>query len=325
MRLRYRLVELLADGQFRSGEWLGRELRVSRAAVWKQVRTLSDLGLDVHAVRGRGYRLAAPFQPLRVERIRASLPAAVVARLSCLEVFHEIDSTSDYLRRMPSLGAAGEGRACVAEWQSGGRGRRGRRWVSPYGGSLYLSLAWQLSSAALQSGGLSLAVAIAVLRALQGCGIKDVGLKWPNDILYQGRKLAGILLDVSGESTGPFLVVVGIGVNCRLPASAARDIDQPWADLSQSGVSVDRNRLAGMLLDALVHTLDTFTREGLAAFAAEWERFDLLAGRTVELKHDNENRIAGIARGIDSRGALLIDQDGDTRSFHAGEVSVRLI
>ena len=325
MVLRYRLVELLADGKFRSGELLGRELGVSRAAIWKQVRALAGLGLDVQAVRGQGYRLAAPFQPLRVARIQALLPAPVAARLSCVEVLQEIDSTSDYLKRGAPFGAAGHGRACVAEWQSAGRGRRGRRWVSPYGSSLYLSLAWQVSSAALQSGGLSLVVAIAVLRALQGCGVADMGLKWPNDILYQGRKLAGILLDVSGESTGPFLVVVGIGVNCRLPASAARDIDQPWADVSQSGVSVDRNRLAALILEALVQTLDTFTREGLGPFSAEWERFDLIAGRAVELTHDNDNRIAGIARGIDSRGALLIDQDGDTKSFHAGEVSVRLI
>ena len=325
MVLRYRLVELLADGKFRSGEWLGRELGVSRAAIWKQVRALAGLGLDVQAVRGQGYRLAAPFQPLRVARIQTLLPAPVAARLSCLEVLQEIDSTSDYLKRGAPFGAAGHGRACVAEWQSAGRGRRGWRWVSPYGSSLYLSLAWQVSSAALQSGGLSLVVAIAVLRALRGCGVADAGLKWPNDILYQGRKLAGILLDVSGESTGPFLVVVGIGVNCRLPASAARDIDQPWADLSQSGVSVDRNRLAALILEALVQTLDTFTREGLGPFSAEWERFDLIAGRAVELTHDNDNRIAGIARGIDSRGALLIDQDGDTKSFHAGEVSVRLI
>jgi BirA family biotin operon repressor/biotin-[acetyl-CoA-carboxylase] ligase len=325
MMLRYRLVELLADGHFRSGEWLGRELGVSRAAVWKHVRALSDLGLDIHAVRGQGYRLAAQFQPLCLERVRAALPATVAARLASIELFQEIDSTSDYLKRAPSLGASGQGRACMAEWQSAGRGRRGRRWVSPYGSSLYLSLGWQLGSAALQSGGLSLVVAIAVLRALRSCGVEGVGLKWPNDIFYQGRKLAGILLDVSGESAGPFQVVIGIGVNCRLPASAARDIDQPWADLSQSGVSVDRNRLAGMILEALIQALDTFTRDGLAAFAAEWERFDLIAGRSVELQHDHEHRIAGIARGIDSHGALLIDQDGDTRSFHAGEVSVRLV
>jgi len=325
MMLRYRLAELLADGRFHSGEWLGQQLGVTRAAVWKQVKALSELGLDVHAVRGQGYRLASSFQPLRAERIRGALSEPVAARLAAIEVLQAVDSTSDYLKRLPSCCTAAKGSACAAEWQSAGRGRRGRRWVSPYGSSLYLSLAWQLSSAALQSGGLSLMVAVAVLRALRNCGVQGVGLKWPNDIFYEGRKLAGILLDVSGESSGPFVVVIGIGVNFRLPESAARDIDQPWADLFQCSVSVDRNRLAGLILEALVQGLDTFAREGLAAFAAEWQRFDLIAGRTVELRHDSENRISGIARGIDARGALLIDQDGDTRSFHAGEVSVRLL
>ncbi len=320
---RYRLVELLADGHFRSGEWLGRQLGVSRAAVWKQVRALVDLGLDVHAVRGRGYRLAYPFQPLRVERIRSALSPELAARLPSIEVFQEIDSTSNYLKRTEPEAVSGQGRVCVAEWQSAGRGRRGRRWVSPYGSSLYLSLAWQLGGAALQSGGLSLVVAIAVLRALRGCGVEQLGLKWPNDIYYQGRKLAGILLDVSGESGGPFRVVIGVGVNLQLPESAARDIDQPWADLSQSGVTVERNTLAGLILEILVQALDSFARDGLAVFAAEWERFDLIAGRPVELQRDDETRIAGVARGIDSQGALLIEQDGATRRFHAGEVSVR--
>lgn len=325
MVLRYRLVELLADGHFRSGEWLGRQLGVSRAAVWKQVRALSELGLDVHAVRGQGYRLAAPFQPLRVERIHSELSAEAAARLSCIEVLQEVDSTSDYLKRMPSPCEPGQGKLCLAEWQSAGRGRRGRRWVSPYGSSLYLSLAWQLSGSALHSGGLSLVTAIAVLRALQSCGVEGLGLKWPNDIFLEGRKLAGILLDVAGESGGPFTVVIGIGVNLELPDGAASDIDQPWADLSQCGVSVDRNRLAALIVEALMAALETFMRDGLVAFAAEWDRFDLIAGRTVELQHDHEKRIAGVARGIDSRGALLIDQDGDTRSFYAGEVSVRLV
>jgi BirA family biotin operon repressor/biotin-[acetyl-CoA-carboxylase] ligase len=324
MGSRYRLAELLADGHFRSGEWLGRQLGVGRAAVWKQVHALSELGLDVQAVHGQGYRLAWPFQPLRVEHICSSLAACAAARLPDIEVFQEIDSTSDYLKRLPSPCAPGQGRVCLAEWQSAGRGRRGRRWVSAYGSSLYLSLAWQLSGAALNAGGVSLVVAIAVLRALQNCGVQDIGLKWPNDIYYQGRKLAGILLDVSGESNGPFVVVMGIGVNLKLPHNAANRIDQPWADVSQSGVDTDRNRLAAVILEQLLLALDTFTDEGLAAFASEWRRFDLIAGRRVELQHDQDKRISGVARGIDSHGALLIDQDGDTRSFYAGEVSVRL-
>lgn len=323
--MRYRLIELLADGRFRSGEWLGQQLGISRAAVWKHVQALPELGLDVHAVRGQGYRLSAPFSPLNGDLINAVLPAPVASRIEAMDVFQEIDSTSDHLKRTCQPSENRGGRVCIAEWQSAGRGRRGRRWVSPYGSNLYLSLAWHLNAVSLQSGGLSLAMAVSVLRALRRCGIQELGLKWPNDIYYQGRKLAGILLDLSGESAGPFLVVIGIGINLNLPASAASSIDQPWADLSQCGMDIDRNQLAALVVEALVEGIDSFNREGLSAFVEEWERFDLITGHPVKLHHDNEATISGVARGIDAQGALLIEQDGGTRSFHAGEVSVRLV
>jgi BirA family biotin operon repressor/biotin-[acetyl-CoA-carboxylase] ligase len=324
MSTRYRLIELLADGEFHSGEWLGRQLGISRAAVWKHIRGVSKFGLDIHAVPGQGYRLFASFQPLSADLIRLPLSASVSSRLDRLEVLREIDSTSDYLKRTKSQHKACCIRACVAEWQSSGRGRRGRRWISPYGANLYLSLAMQLNTATLRSGGLSLAAAVAVLRALQGCEIDGLGIKWPNDIFYQGRKIAGTLLDLSGESSGPFYVVLGIGINLKVPESAAREIDQPWADLSQCGVKVDRNHLAGMILEALVRAIDTFGQEGLEAFIQEWDQFDLISGRAVELHHDKEPMITGIARGIDASGALLIEKNGVTSRFHAGEVSVRV-
>jgi BirA family biotin operon repressor/biotin-[acetyl-CoA-carboxylase] ligase len=182
----------------------------------------------------------------------------------------------------------------------------------------------QLCKATLRSGGLSLAAAVAVLRALQDCGIDGLGVKWPNDIFYQGRKIAGILLDLSGESSGPFYVVLGIGINLKVPESAAREIDQPWADLSQCGVKVDRNYLAGKILEALVRAIDTFGEEGLEAFVQEWNTFDVISGRAVELHYDKEPVITGIARGIDESGALLIERNGVTGCFHAGEVSVRV-
>jgi BirA family biotin operon repressor/biotin-[acetyl-CoA-carboxylase] ligase len=324
MMLRYRLVELLSDGQFHSGEWLGQQLGVTRAAVWKHVRALAELGVDVHAVHGQGYRLAHPFEPLRAERIRAALSPRVVTRLDSLDVFREIDSTSDYLKRTGARCRLDRTRVCVAEWQTSGRGRRGRRWVSPYGSNLYLSLASQLNSEAFQSGGLSLVVAIGVLRALRSCGVSGLGLKWPNDIFYVGGKLGGILLDVSGESGGPFLIVIGIGVNVRLPESAACSIDQPWSDLTQTGISIERNELAAVIVDALHQALDQFVHAGLAAFIGEWERYDIVAGHTVELHQDRRRCIQGVARGIDSHGALLLEHDGVTQSFHAGEISVRL-
>ena len=324
MSTRYRLAELLADGQFRSGEWLGRELGISRAAVWKHIRVLSDSGLDIHAVPGQGYRLFAPFQPLRAESIRMPLTASVSSRLDRLDVLHEVDSTSEYLKRTRSRHTAAAARACVAEWQSSGRGRRGRRWISPYGSNLYLSLAMELSRTNLWSSGLSLAAAVAVLRALRECDIDDLGVKWPNDIFYRGRKVAGILLDISGEAAGPFHVVLGVGVNLRVPDSAARQIDQPWADLSQCGVDVDRNHLAGMILEASVRAIDTFVEHGLDAFVDEWKEFDLVSGQLVELHHNEETTTTGVARGIDASGALLIETDGVISRFHAGEVSVRV-
>ena len=324
MSTRYRLIELLADGEFHSGEWLGRQLAITRAAVWKQIRTFSEFGLDVHAVPGQGYRLSAAFQPLREDLIRLPLSSLVSSRLDPLEVLREIDSTNDYLVRTRAQHKSDYIRACVAEWQSAGRGRRGRHWISPYGTNVYLSLAVQISKAALQAGGLSLAAAVAVLRALQGCGIDGLGVKWPNDIFFQGRKIAGILLDLSGESGGPFYVVLGIGINLKIPESAARDIDQPWADISQSGIKVDRNRLAGMVLEAMVRAIDSFAEKGLEAFVPEWNQFDLISGRTVELRCDKESIITGIARGIDESGALLIEKNGVTSRFDAGEVSVRV-
>jgi BirA family biotin operon repressor/biotin-[acetyl-CoA-carboxylase] ligase len=324
MSTRYRVIELLADGRFRSGEWLGKQLGISRAAIWKQIRSLSELGIDVHAVRGQGYRLAAAFQPLHAELIRQPITPSVNSRLDSLEVFHDIDSTSDYLKRTQSDHKDYRARVCVAEWQSAGRGRRGRRWVSPYGTNLYLSLAAQSNEATLASGGLSLAAAVAVVRALQAYGIDGLGLKWPNDILLEGRKLAGILLDLSGESGGPYHVVIGIGINLKVPESAAREIDQPWADLSRCGADIDRNRLTGLIVEALIRAIDAYNEAGLEAFTQEWARFDLISGRNVELRQDRETMISGVARGIDSHGALLIEQDGVTRRYHAGEVSVRL-
>ena len=324
MSTRYRLIELLADGEFHSGEWLGRQLGISRAAVWKHIRLFSEFGLDVHAVRGQGYRLSAAFQPLSEALIRLPLSSSVSSRLQELEILREIDSTNDYLIRTKSQHKARFIRACVAEWQSAGRGRRGRHWVSPYGTNLYLSLAAQISKATLQAGGLSLAAGIAVLRALRGCEIDGLGLKWPNDILFRGRKIAGILVDLSGESGGPFYVVLGIGINLKIPETAAREIDQPWADVSQSGVKVDRNHLAGMILDSLVRAIDSFAEDGLEAFIQEWNRFDMITGHAVELRYDKQPMITGIARGIDASGALLIEKNGVTSRFDAGEVSVRV-
>lgn len=322
--MRYRVIQVLADGHFHSGEALAKALGVSRAAVWKQMRRLEEAGLDIHAVRGRGYRLVTPFEPLHANTIRGHLGEAVSQRVSSLEVHHEVDSTNDYLKRMGLPEDSQRINVCLAEWQRAGRGRRGRNWVSPYGANLYLSLACALGEGVLRSGGLSLAVAIAVHRTLRGLGIDGLGLKWPNDIFFHGRKLAGILLDLSGESGGNYQIVVGVGINLRMPDSAAGKIDQPWADLRENRLEQQRNKLAGILLEHLVQIIDTFSQRGLAAFAEEWQRYDITAGLPVDLYTGQQRGVSGVARGVDPHGALLIEQDGKIRAFHAGEVSVRL-
>ncbi len=324
MSIRYRLIELLADGRFHSGEGLAGALGVSRAAVWKQLRRFDELGLEVHAVRGRGYRLAVPFEPLDVTAIQQYIATSPGQRIEYLEVLHEVDSTSDVLKRLPPPVDRQGIKVCLAEWQSAGRGRRGRRWVSPYGANLYLSLACVMEEGVLQSGGLSLAIAVAVHRTLREAGIDGLGLKWPNDIYFNGRKLAGILLDLSGESGGNYQVITGLGINLRMPDSVGADIDQPWADLRHKQLQQQRNKLAGKLLESLVQVIDLFSREGLEAFAEEWQRYDITADLPVDLHTGQQARVSGIARGIDPHGALLIEQSGRIRAFHAGEVSVRL-
>lgn len=325
MTTRARLIELLADGEFRSGQWLGNRLSISRAAVWKHIRFLEDMGIEVHAVRGRGYRLARSFEPLNGELIRCSMSAMAASRLQRLDLLSTTDSTSDYLKRNGLLPEAHrQVQVCIAEWQGAGRGRRGRHWVSPYGSNLYFSLSAWVGAAALATGGLSLAVAVAVLHALQHCGVPDLRLKWPNDIYFQGRKLAGILLDLAGESGGPHQVIVGIGINLSMPAAAAGKIDQPWSDLSQTGVKIDRNVLAGVMVEKLLEAIDLYDEQGLEAFAQEWQRHDLVSGRIVELQREKQTVIRGIARGIDARGALLLECNGVTRGYYAGELSLRV-
>ena len=322
MAARYRLIELLADGRFHSGEALGEALSMSRTAVWKHIRQLAQLGLEVHAVRGRGYRLARPLELLDRSVIEAGLGSAAARRLQALDLFHDIDSTSDHLKRSCVPLAGGRGRACLAEWQRAGRGRRGRGWVSPYGSNLYLSLAWGFEGGLENPGGLSLAAAVAVLRALRRIGIDDAGLKWPNDILLDGGKLAGILLELAGEASGPVTVVTGVGVNIGMPEQAAGDIDQPWSDLGRRLREPSRNRLAVLLLEELSAAMEDFGVRGLAGFLDEWQRHDLIDGRDIRLRI-GERVVRGRACGVDAQGALVMQDGAGLRRYHAGEVSVR--
>lgn len=315
--LQQRLIGTLADGGFHSGTKLGTACNVSRAAVNKALSTLAEYGLEISAVKGRGYRLVQSLQLLDREAIMAHLSAASRQRLAAIHVLSVVDSTNAYLMRNTLAPSA-----CLAEYQTAGRGRRGRRWISPYGSNIYLSLRWSFEEGMARLSGLSLAIAVAVLRALKDCGVDEAGLKWPNDILWAGRKLGGILLEVSGESAGPCHVVVGIGLNMFMSPRMAAAIDQPWVCLDELKPGIARNHIAARLIEQLLEVLSVFEREGLRPFVEEWRAADCFAGHAVTLSLPDE-QLAGICRGIAADGELLLEVAGVLRSFSYGEVSMR--
>lgn len=317
------LIELLADGAWHAGPQLAGALGVSRAAVWKKVRAARGLGLTIHAVRGRGYRLPGAFVLLDAGAIRAGLSAAGAAELEDLSVAGSVDSTSSRLLAAPHAGAGRGCRALFAEHQSSGRGRRGRQWVSPYGANLYFSVARALDPAPPAIGALGLAVGVGLAEALQGLGVAAIGLKWPNDLVVDGAKLGGILIDHQGEAAGYCRIVVGVGINVTMAPEQAREVDQPWASLAGVlGRSPDRNALAAACLDAVLDALRGYAAGGFTAFRARWQRYDVLQDRPVWLE-SAAGREAGRAVGIAADGALLVAMRSGVRHCYAGDVSVR--
>lgn len=314
------LLQVLADGHFHSGEALAKVLGVTRAAVWKKVHALEKFGLAVFRVPGRGYRLAQPLQLLEADLISAALPEDFRARLKHITVLPTVDSTNVWLSEHP-----GEPAVCLAEFQSAGRGRRGRAWVSPFGANLYLSLAWRFNEWPPGFTALSMVTAIATVRALRGLGIEGVGIKWPNDLVAGGRKLAGVLVDIQGEPPRATRAIIGVGLNVRMPEAAAEGIDQPWMDLTTltDQQPPERNALAAALIGSLCSALDEFAARGFGAFSADWQALDLVVGRAVAL-HSHDHTVTGVAAGVDEEGALLLRTAQGVKRFVSGDVSLRV-
>jgi BirA family transcriptional regulator, biotin operon repressor / biotin---[acetyl-CoA-carboxylase] ligase len=321
------LLVLLADGQLRSGEWLAKELKVSRAAVWKAVERLRALGVEVQALPRRGYRLSNPVELLDARRIGAELGPERTAQLRTLDLMFDVDSTNSRLlgNAPPPLGQAD---ACLSELQHAGRGRRGRRWIAPFGASVALSVAWTFSDGAGALAALSLGVGVAVARALERAGARGVTLKWPNDIWLRDRKLGGVLIELRAEASGPAHVVIGVGVNVDLPAAVRREIEAGGVRVAAvadacAGVP-SRNLVAGAILDELLSMLGQFEREGFAAFRDAWTALDALSGRPARVLLGH-TVISGTSRGVDQEGALLLDTGDRVQRFVSGEVSLRVI
>lgn len=315
------IMQTLADGTFHSGEQLAQHLRISRSAVWKHVHELQSRGLEIHSVPGRGYRLATRVELLDAARLRRLLTPAGRKHLHSLTVLDKVGSTNTWLMaetlEFPAV--------CLAEWQTAGRGRRGRQWVSPFAANLYMSLGWQFDDLPPGFTALAMVAAVAAVRALRELGISGLAIKWPNDLVAEGKKLGGILVDMQGEPPGRVRAVVGLGINVRMPINAAAHIDQAWTDLATYTPEhvPERNHLAAVLIEELLRALAVFARRGFDAFVEDWRALDLAAGREVHLHHQHQV-INGTSLGVDQDGALLLNTEIGTRRFVSGDLSLSL-
>ncbi len=322
--MNYKLIKILSDGQFHSGVALGKAIGLTRAAVWKHVAQLNDAGLVVESVKGKGYRLVDAIDMLNGEEIRQNLFSESGNRLRDVLVLASVDSTNDHLKKNLGSLPLGKWDICTAEQQTGGRARRGREWLSPFAQNLYMSLAFKLSGGFASLSGLSLAVGVTIVEVLEEvCGIRS-SLKWPNDVLIDQEKLAGILIDVEGEQNGPVALVIGVGINVNMKQVQKDSISQPWTSLSlASGKYIDRQGLFIAIVGAMLRTIESFENEGFKGFVERWNLYDAFMGKSVVLKGYQEE-IYGVYCGVDVNGSLLLDlAGGSRRAYSAGELSLR--
>jgi len=314
------LLELLSDGKNHSGQELASVLNVSRTAIWKQLTKLEAIGLELLSQPGKGYCLVGGLELLDEHQIKKGLMPLAADLISRLTILNTIDSTNAYLLRAEPSSAI---QVCFSEFQTAGRGRRGRQWVSPFASNIYLSLRLSIDSGVGAFEGISLAVGVAVARALDQLGVSDLQLKWPNDVLWSSKKLGGILIEVVGDPSGVCHLVVGLGLNLKTTKSMTQTIDQPWVALDAIlQESPNRNRVATCLLNHILPVLSTYEALGFSVYKSEWELLNAHANRSVDL-YMGSVQTAGIVRGVNDAGALLLETEKGLEVFHGGEVSLR--
>ena len=320
-----KILDILKDGEFHSGETLGEKVGCSRTAVWKHLQTLEAMGLLIETTKGTGYRIVGGVDLLDGQAITGALAVAAKPHLSNINIFQTIDSTNTYARELAEKNSV-SGLVILAEQQTGGRGRRGKSWVSPFAANIYLSIVWDFEQGAEALEGLSLAVGVAVRRALIAHGVQGVKLKWPNDIYVEQKKLGGILLEMIGDPAGHCSVVIGVGLNVSMPVSQASAIDQDWTDVAtelQDKLPA-RNKLAAELISEILPLLGTFQEQGFAAYRDEWQAADAFYGQPAVISTPKQST-AGIVKGVGINGALRLELDsGNIESFIGGELSLRL-
>lgn len=317
------LVKILNDGEYHSGSELGKALNISRNAIWKHIKQLDKFDIEIESAQSKGYRLTQPLILLDKNKIKKNINYSGQLKLEKFDVLGSITSTNDYLKSL-TIKKINHVNICMTEHQTDGRGRLGRAWHSPFGANIYLSLSWLVAQDVSRFSGLSLAIALSLVQALSNYQI-PITIKWPNDILWQNKKLAGILTELNAESHGMTQVVIGIGLNVNMPLMAKNNIDQQWTSLEKILNSYqDRNKIVGNLINHILYTLDEFEQEGFAYFIKQWQQYDHLFGKKININKGKDS-ILGIAAGVNEHAHLLLQhEDGNITAHSAGETSLHL-
>ena len=321
--LTFPILNLLADGQFHSGEALAQRFKVSRATIWNAIKHAESLGVEVFSVRGRGYKF-----PQAIDLLYEKLVLAAIGEQRAwfnVQILDEVASTNTYLMQQKNMAHA----TCVAaHMQTKGKGRRGRTWVSQLGASLTFSLIWRFSCGAAGLSGLSLAVGVALIRAFNNLGVNNVQLKWPNDVLViennTPKKLAGILIELQGDLEGPSAAVIGVGINLNLSKNVLQNIDQPAIDLvNASGQKINQSMLLGTTLKHMTEVLSTFESRGFIGLQDEWLSYHAYQNKPVKMLLPNGTEVIGTVKNVADDGILLVETSLGLQRFSAGEISLR--
>lgn len=322
-----KMISILSDHEYHSGTDMGKSLGLSRAAVWKLMKQLTALGINIDSMTNKGYKTEHVLEFLTTEKIQKHLSAQRLSLLDNFLIFDSIASTNDYLVAYTKKNKnKNENVVCFSEYQSAGRGRLGRSWVSPFLSNIYMSLLWNFNVDIAELPGLHIPTGLAVVHALEKITkIQGIQLKWPNDIMWNNNKLGGILIDVSGEYNVSCSAVIGIGLNVNMPQKPLSKIEKPWTAINRIiDTPVSRNVIAGTLLDFLIAYLIQFSKSGLSKFIVQWKEKDYLKGKKVKVVTGIQS-LVGIARGIDNQGGLLLEtKNNDIVTFNSGDVSLYL-
>ncbi|MGP1923510.1 MAG: bifunctional biotin--[acetyl-CoA-carboxylase] ligase/biotin operon repressor BirA [Arsenophonus sp. NEOnobi-MAG3] len=312
-----KLVKILSDGRIYSDEQLGKlfgGMMLVGMSINKHINTLRKWGIEVNVISSKGYQLTRKIDLLDYEKIYG------LVRCGNIIVKSVINSTNQYLlERIDQLSL---GDVCIAEYQTAGRGRRGRYWASPFGCNLYLSLYWHLDQGPAAAMKVSLVAGIVIAETLNKLSGSNIKIKWPNDLYLNEKKVAGILIEMIGKTADSVNIVIGIGLNIAMSKNYETNINQGWINLQHAGIEIERNMIAAQIILALRHELVQFEKYGLLPFIKRWLVLDNFLHKKVRL-HISNHLAVGIVKGINEHGAILLEQNGEIVSYIGGEISLR--